>query len=265
MTLLSEQFCPHCPTSTACASGRRWAKTLKRLKRFTWIALLLAACSPPKPAATATPSVTLIPDIGYPQMPPDVALGASLFADHCTACHGERGWADGPLVRAGAVPAPPPLAARDTGWAKTPAERFAFIAAGNMDMMMPPWNAALSEAERWALTLFTYTLHTAPEQLAVGRDRWAAECAECHGQRGQGTADAAADLSDPRFMIGLSDERLYASLTDGLPDGSHVFSHLDADSLLALAAYTRSLSVMNPDAIGKPLAAEATPELTAAP
>ncbi len=222
--------------------------------------ILLAACSPPQPAATVTPSVTLVPDVGYPLAPPDMALGAQLFAARCTACHGEGGFADGPLVRAGSVPAPPKLAARETGWAKTPAERFAFIAIGNMDMMMPPWNAALSEAERWAVTLFTYTLYIAPEQLAQGRELWAAACAGCHGESGQGTADVPVDLSDPRLMTGVSDERLHTSLAAGLPDGTHVFTDLGEDALLALLAYTRSLSVAQPEAIGQPLAADATPE-----
>ncbi len=225
------------------------------------LGFLLAACSTPQPAATVTPSVTLIPDVGYPLVPPDMALGAQLFAARCTACHGEGGFADGPLVRAGAVPAPPKLAARETGWAKTPAERFAFIATGNMDMMMPPWNAALSEAERWAVTLFTYTLYIAPEQLAQGRELWTAACAGCHGESGQGTADVPADLSDPRLMTGLSDERLHTSLTAGLPDGTHVFTDLGQEALLALVAYTRSLSLAQPEAIGQPLAAEAAPDV----
>ncbi|MBI5668818.1 MAG: c-type cytochrome [Chloroflexi bacterium] len=221
-------------------------------------ALLLAACSPPKPVATITPAATLVPDIGYPQTPPDVALGAQIFAKRCTACHGEAGLADGPLVRAKAIPAPPQLAAWDTGWDKTPAERFAFIAVGNMDKMMPPWNEALSEPERWAVTLFTYTLHTTPEQLEQGRNLWAAECASCHGADGRGTAEADINLSDPRHMIGVSDETLYNSITHGLADGSHVFAQLDDDQRRSLVAYTRSLSVANPDAIGQPLPAETT-------
>lgn len=222
------------------------------------VVLLLAACSPPKPAATVTPAITSVPDIGYPQTPPDVALGAQIFARRCTACHGEAGLADGPLVRAKAIPAPPQLAAWDTGWATTPEERFAFIAAGNMEVMMPPWKEALSEPERWAVTLFTYTLHTPPEQLDQGRELWAAACVSCHGDDGHGTEQAAVDLSDPRRMIALSDEALYNSVTHGLADGSHLFTHLDDDQRRALVAYTRSLSVANPDAIGQPLPAETT-------
>ena len=39
------------------------------------------------------PPVT--PSIAYPTSPPDLALGASIFAEHCTQCHGLSGAGDG--------------------------------------------------------------------------------------------------------------------------------------------------------------------------
>ncbi|MGV2436390.1 MAG UNVERIFIED_CONTAM: c-type cytochrome [Anaerolineae bacterium] len=38
----------------------------------------------------ATPAL-ISEDLGYPTTPPDLAQGAAIFAEHCTACHGVRG------------------------------------------------------------------------------------------------------------------------------------------------------------------------------
>lgn len=243
--------------------SRGGSKT-RPVRVLTGLLLLAAACSPPRPAATITPAITAIPDVGYPLTPPDVALGAQIFARRCIACHGDQGLADGPLVRAEAIPAPPKLAEWETGFSKTPAERFAFITVGNMDQMMPPWNEALSEPERWAVTLFTYTLHTTPQQLEQGRALWDEQCAACHGESGQPTAaQVTTDLSDVRQKITMSDETIYNSITQGLADGTHIFNQLDDDQRRAIVTYTRSLSVANSDAIGQPILSEPTAEATA--
>lgn len=237
--------------------------------------LLLAACGQPdEPSALVmpTPRFTSVPDVGYPLEAPDMALGARVFAGKCTACHGERGLADGPMVRAGAAPTPPKLAEMETSWDKTPQERFAFIAAGKIERMMPPWKDALPEAERWAVTYFTYTLHYTPERLAEGRAVWETACADCHGQSGRGDGPKAADinrpvgdLTDPVEMMTLSDKALYTIITEGVGDSMPAFlDDLTDDQHRAVVAYTRALGLVNPDAIGRPLPLDPTPAPTAA-
>lgn len=220
--------------------------------------LLLAACGGAAaptltPRPTAPPTVTPLPDRGYPAQPPDMAQGAALFAARCTPCHGERGLANGPLVRANALPAPPPmLAAFETARDQTPLVWFQFITTGRIESMMPPWRDALAEDDRWAVALFTYTLPYTPDQLARGCAVWKARCAECHA--------APPDLADPRRLITRSDQDLYDALASdsGLPEHTFTDPLAEADRW-AVTFYTRSLGLAGADAIGRPLLVESAP------
>ncbi len=227
------------------------------------VSLLLAACGgvaaptlTPRP--TAPPTVTPPPDRGYPAQPPDMARGAALFAARCTPCHGERGLANGPLVRANALPTPPPmLAAFETARDQTPLAWFQFITGGRIESMMPPWRDALAEDDRWAVALFTYTLPYTPDQLARGRAVWEARCAECHG-----AAEGAAppDLADPQRLITRSDQDLYDVLASDPDLPEHTFTDPLAEAdRWAVTFYTRSLGLAGADAIGRPLLVESAP------
>src|SRR5688500_198415 len=58
--------------------------------------------------ATFQPAAPATEDIVLPSAPPDLALGAQIFADNCAACHGIGGQGNGSLVVSGQLPQAPP-------------------------------------------------------------------------------------------------------------------------------------------------------------
>jgi mono/diheme cytochrome c family protein len=230
----------------------------------------LAACSglggEPRIVATQLPPTAAPQDLGYPAEPPDLLLGAQLFATNCTACHGTNGSGNGELVAAGQVSAPPDFTDPTNAADQTPADYFEVITNGRIENLMPPWRDALTESERWAVTLYTYTLAYGGDDLTHGEDVYRAECAECHGPNGEGDGERAAeltrpviDLTDPIELTTLSDDALYSLVTEGVGDQMPAFGDdLSEDDRRAVVRYLRSLSLANTDVIGS--APEATLE-----
>jgi mono/diheme cytochrome c family protein len=222
--------------------------------------LALAACSglagePEVVATIPLPTPTVEPD--PPAAMPDVALGAVVFADRCIACHGERGAADGALVRTQQLPAmrsfQEPATARD----QRPLQWFGTITNGRIENMMPPWREALTDAERWAVAMYTYTLHYPPETLERGRVLYRDWCATCHGEGGRGDGPDAptlrehpGDLTDFAQMVTLSDQHIYVNVTEGAGEMPAFADELTEDERWAVTAYTRTLMLANADAVG---------------
>jgi mono/diheme cytochrome c family protein len=75
---------------------------------LTLLTVIVAACSglssePQIVGALPTSAPIVAQPISLPQAPPDLALGAQIYAENCTRCHGVTGTGDGELVvRAGA-------------------------------------------------------------------------------------------------------------------------------------------------------------------
>lgn len=80
--------------------------------------------------------------------------GARIFRERCTPCHGDGGRGDGPLIRASQIAAPPDFTQPTTMTVRTLQEIFGVITSGRIEKMMPPWEGALSEAERWSVAGF---------------------------------------------------------------------------------------------------------------
>ncbi len=237
---------------------------------------LLAACSglagEPAVVATIPPQPTPLPEVGYPLEPPDLALGAQLFAEHCTACHGEGGRGDGALVQSGQI-ATPPLDFTDptTASGQRPTDWFATITDGRIENLMPPWRDSLSEEARWAVAMYTYTMAYLPEELMLGQEVWVTDCAECHGETGRGDGPRASeinrpvgDLSDQSEIVTLSDDVLYNIVSEGVSENMPAFAgDLSEEQRRAVVRYLRILSVASPETIGtqvEPAAAESTGE-----
>jgi high-affinity iron transporter len=105
-----------------------------------------------------------------PLAPPDLALGAKLYAQHCASCHGPQGRGDGPAGK-GLEPAP-----SNFHDAERMAQRSAYglyntITLGVEGTAMTPFKQ-LSEAERWALAFHVGTMGSATERIADGERRW---------------------------------------------------------------------------------------------
>lgn len=242
------------------------------------LALLIVACSglagEPQIVATIPPEVV---DIGLPPAPPDIIQGAQIYAENCTRCHGPAGQGNGELVLSGQITTPP----RDftdpaTTRGQTPGEWFATITNGRLENLMPPWRESLSEAQRWAVALYTYTLSYQADQIAQGQTVWEANCAECHGDTGVGDGPRAAELSatvgnlaQPDALIALSDAALFETIAQGKGEAMPAFADtLDDVQVWAVIAYARTLSIANANFIGQTVpgpAATAEVEVASAP
>lgn len=143
-------------------------------------AVALGACSglggEPKIAATAPPS-TQMTALG--DWRPDIDAGARIFQERCTECHGASGDGWGELVLAGSVERPPDMTDHALVAPKSPLGWYEAVTIGRIENLMPPWEDALSEKERWDVTLFSYTLAYDEELLAAGRLLWRERCADC--------------------------------------------------------------------------------------
>jgi mono/diheme cytochrome c family protein len=182
------------------------------------------------------------PEFG-PPAPADVGRG--LWRDHCAGCHGDDGRGQGPAAR-WLRPLPPDLSERtystillaDVLW------------NGVRGTAMPGWRdlprsqlAALVEVVR-SFTGADVETAPSPAQLSLGRQVYAAHCAECHGPGGAGDGFAAREL--PIAATDFRNERpsIDASLgalrfgIDGTPMAPWT-DRLDDEEIVAVAHYLR--------------------------
>lgn len=110
---------------------------------------------------------------------PDIENGARIFAERCVECHGVDGDGQGELVLAGSVAQPLDMKKRAQVAQKSPLEWFDIITKGVIANLMPPWENALSEKERWDLALYSYTRAYDEELLALGERIWRERCGDC--------------------------------------------------------------------------------------
>ncbi len=208
-----------------------------------WLALILlltTACSglagePDIIATRPRPTNAPPPQITTPQQAPDVAVGAAIFAEECTRCHGIGGAGDGELVRTGQVIPPKAFTDPATASSQTPLEWFTTITNGRLEALMPPWGNSLSAADRWNVALYTYTMSYTADQITAGEALWSSNCGDnCTELAGVG------DLTDAETLTTVSDTALRLALTDQFgPDA------------VAVAAYLRTLSLQNAATIGQ--------------
>lgn len=152
---------------------KRFAKITNRgILPLIALTIILSACSglggEPEVVATLRPRATTAPTepIVF-QMPDtiDVALGAEVFADKCTSCHGIGGAGDGET--ASQLPVRPMnFTDPDAVRGKTPQQWFQAIYFGNQASLMPAYGvpsqvsptAPLNESQIWAVTMYLFTL-----------------------------------------------------------------------------------------------------------
>ena len=147
--------------------------------------LLLACCLTACTNLSGEPEIaaTLPPQTANSSWQPDIGNGARLFVEHCTDCHGETGDGKGSLVLAGSVDQPLDLTDQALVAVESPLEFFDIITAGKLEKLMPPWQDALSEAQRWDVALYAYTLRYDDALLAEGESLWQRLCADCTAPR----------------------------------------------------------------------------------
>ncbi|MBL8154922.1 MAG: cytochrome c [Anaerolineae bacterium] len=125
-----------------------------------WLAIVvLAAGCGTEGRSLPPPMPTVVPPDVVEQIlqTVDLELGAKVYAENCTACHGLSGHGDGESVKSGSIPNVPDFHDPSARTAHTPEAIFAVVSDGRMEKFMPPWSSYLSEAERWAVALYVYS------------------------------------------------------------------------------------------------------------
>ncbi len=160
-----------------------------------------------------------------PDTEPDLALGANIFAQHCTRCHGTGGQGDGELVKTGQVPVPLDFTAAATIAGKTPQDYFTIITNGKLDTLMPPWASKLSENERWSVANYVYGLSsgTMPAASATAEAGAAEPLATAEAGAAEPLATAEAGTPATTAIIGqISNGTAGGTVPPGLAVTLHV-------------------------------------------
>lgn len=187
----------------------------------------------------------------------DVTLGATLYADHCAACHGVDGAGDGPGA-AGLRPKPSNLQRSFIEYSHTRLAQALWN--GVSGTAMPAWrDRSLDELSALSAFVRTKLDHRVdptlvvrpiapptPAQIALGPSVYAANCAQCHGAAGGGDGSAAGQLAvaptnfqRQRPSLG----RATIVLINGI-DGTMMApwtSRLSADEIAGVAAFVGTL------------------------
>lgn len=212
-------------------------------------------------------------DLSVPPAP------AQQYAQLCARCHGEKGDGNGPVAD-NLLPRPRVFTnARFFNW--LPEERaFRAIRDGVPGTAMPPFGKILDEKQAQALFAWVRASfigerraepprpRKVPEKSPVawsdasvkrGREAFLQRCYGCHGRLGDGKGPNAPEmLPRPRnlttglFFAGVSDSRLYESITYGIVGtGMPPWDMLPEDQRWDLVNYVRFLSSTGPAATGK--------------
>lgn len=157
---------------------------------------------------------------------PDINNGARIYAERCTDCHGQLGDGQGELVLAGSVEPPLDMTDREAVAVKSPLDWYEIITEGRIENLMPPWENALSEAERWDVALYSYSLSYSAEILAKGAALWQEGCDGC-----QLPATIPPVFSDEAYGKAINREFFAGALTRD--EALAVVAHLRLASLPA--------------------------------
>ena len=190
------------------------------------LALALAACGglggEPEIAATAPPAgaQAMAPETDS-RWKADIKQGAAIFAERCVECHGIGGDGRGNLAAAGSVKRPLDMTNRSLVAAKSPLEWFEIITTGRIEDLMPPWENALSERERWDVALYSYTLAYDDALLASGERVWREGCGEC-----ELPAVIPPVYSDIDYGAKLNRELFRSALTDAEAEAAAAYARI---------------------------------------
>lgn len=108
--------------------------------------------------------------VAAPRKAPDLTRAATLYADHCAACHGSEGRGNGPLAK-GLEPAPSDFFDRERMAQRSLYGLYNTITLGVEGTGMAAW-PQLAEADRWALAFYIGGLAATADELALGEARW---------------------------------------------------------------------------------------------
>lgn len=155
-----------------------------------------------------------------------VRAGAAIYSASCARCHGTDGGGDGP--DAGRF-AHAPRNLRNPGWMAARTDpQLRRVIRGGVDGTPMPGFPSLGAREVTALVAYLRHLSgTTPGPNPLGgeaRTLYAAHCAECHGENGDGLAPGAdqlapspRDFRDPAWMAAQTDSAIATAIAAGRP------------------------------------------------
>lgn len=206
-------------------------------------AVSLAADVTPPPDAqsfVAQQSPAATSAVTYPTVPPDPQRGAQIYAEKCAGCHGERGMGDGPQAGQLTVPVPP-LGDLSLAQGARPVEWYQMVTNGNIERFMPPFRS-LDERQRWDVVAYVLSISLPQDVLSEGKELYGQLCANCHGEEGEGSSQAAGWQQDTSRLASLSLVEMVEIIAYGKGNMPAYGAELDERQTFALAAYARTLS-----------------------
>ena len=224
------------------------------------LTLLLSACTlslaeditPPPNYQSPTPGPTMSPL--FPQSAPSLASGAAIYAEKCAPCHGDKGLGDGPMASQ-LQKAPTAIGKPEIARLAAPANWYTVVTQGNINSFMPPFNASLSDQQRWDVVAYAMSLGGSTlAEAEKGKTVFEANCAKCHALPGQ-PAGQGADLSNQAMMAKLTQSDIANFVDKGVGKMPGLGGLLPVEDIYAAAAYVRSFSVV----VGQAAAVVATP------
>ncbi|HXE74543.1 MAG TPA: c-type cytochrome [Candidatus Xenobia bacterium] len=186
----------------------------------------------------------------YRELHPEPLVGEQIYTAYCAACHHPQG--QGSNFPALGVRAP---AIGSSDFIDVASDQFilATLEAGRSERKMPAFAAAkgtLSADEAQGLVAFLRQraprapslaeVERAASDRALGEQLYQAECAACHGDRGQGTPLGSPLATADRRAAGRA--ALHRALAEGVPGTAMPrYTRFTAAELRSLIDYTASL------------------------
>ncbi len=211
------------------------------------LAVLLSACSfadpiDPPPGSELTAAEPTVAFVASVPQAFDIAAGEAIFAENCTSCHGANGAGNGEM--AAQLPVEPlNFTDHQAVSDRTPDAWYQIITQGNLANLMPPWQNALSDQERWNVTAYLYTLSYSTAQAQVATELLA-----------ETDVSALFDLNDPTALQAVSNATIAAELATVLPTATE-------RELLTLANVLRTQASTDPLALAL-TAEDSAPEVS---
>ena len=179
--------------------------------------------------ATAPPSFSVL---SYPAGPPSVDAGQEIYSEDCAVCHGDDG--------TGTVPGSRNFRDLDYMRGETPADFYVAVTEGRGEM--PAYAEDLSSDERWDVVFYVWRLSTSNEVLGSGLKIYSQNCAQCHGNNGEGELLGSSDFSNLREMSQIAPRDLYQTVTQGRGSMPAMQSLLSQDDRWAVIDYLRTFT-----------------------
>ena len=177
----------------------RIAVRLASLSLFLLMAVLLAGCSlaAPAPVGQTQPQAQQPPfaqqqqpaqPFQLPSRRPSATAGADLYQQKCVRCHGDGGRGDGAMAAQIQAQFNSPVADLTSdvvARARTPEEWYDIVSNGRLQQGMPGFAGSLDADQRWDVIAYAWSLAASQQQIERGKQVYAEQCVQCHGDCGQ--------------------------------------------------------------------------------